>query len=238
MVLKQFQPPWLVRHVLTCPECGGKVEILPIWPWEKQPDKLRERQPHCCHSHDPDFFERIPVLTENNWKSKLALDEFDKEMYKRMESDPEKGKAIITVSEDFQKYGIFMLISSFKDIELKVVSLFLCLEPEDVFTQANLQKMLPISRSHISGVLKQLQIHGLVEFCRGNVKGRARGRQLVYWLSEGARKRLEQDLKEHDFFREATFQTVQPYADAYSMFDWRKDMLTKINTHVNNQNIR
>lgn len=238
MVLEQFRPPWRVRHVLACPECGGKVKIFPIWPWQKQPDKLRELQPHCCHSHEPDFFKRIPVLTENNWKSKLALDEFDKEIYGRMESGPEKGKATITVSEDFQKYGIFVLIFFLKDIELKVVSLLSCLEPGYGFTQVNFRMMLSISRSHISGVLKLLRVYELVDAYHGNAKGRARGRQLVYLLSDKARKRLEQDSKEHDFFREATFQTVQPYADAYSMFHWRRDILTKTNMHVNDQNIR
>jgi DNA-binding MarR family transcriptional regulator len=169
--------------------------------------------------------ERIPVLTENNWKSKQTLDEFDKEIRKRMEAGPQIGKATITVFEDFQQYGVFVLIYFLKDVQLKIVSVLLCLQPEYGFTQFNFQKMLSISRSHISGVLKVLQVYRLVNAYPGNVKGRARGRQLVYSLSDKARDRLEQDLKDHDFFREAIVQTVQPFAEAYNMFHWRRDFL-------------
>jgi predicted transcriptional regulator len=215
---------------VVCPICGP-TETFPIWPWEKQPDKIPELQRRFCHKLDAYFLEAIPVLTENNWKSKQRMAEFEEYMRERRNAQPETEKPVLNMQEVFQKHGIIGLISlslygRVRDSDLKTISILLCYESaRDGFTQVGLQKMLDVSRSHVSTILKRLRGWNLVSAYRANVKGRAHGRQLAYALDSETRKRLNQDLAEHDFFREAVVQVVKPFVEAFPGIDWRRDIL-------------
>lgn len=228
MTGKEFWPPWLIKHTVVCPKCGFKEETVPIWPWQKQPDKIPELQLRFCHKLDADFLEAIPVLTENNWKSKQRMDEFEEYMKEKWNARPQNENLILHMSEVFQKHGIIGLISLsrvglVRDSDLKTISILLCCET-GVFKQAGLQKMLDVSRSHISTILTRLRGWNLVSAYKVNVKGRAHGRQLGYALDSEAHKRLNQDLAEHDFFREAVAQVVKPFVEAFPDIDWRRDI--------------
>jgi hypothetical protein len=56
------------------------------------------------------------------------------------------------------------------------------------------------------------------------VKGRRNGRQICLALSTASRQRLEKDLLEYDFFREAVRNVVRPLALNYSTLRWRTDI--------------
>jgi len=105
--------PWQKKHTVICPKCGGKIETRPLWYWEKQTDKLQELQHHFCHALDPEFLEKIPVLTENDWKSKLAWDAFRKDLvndFGRLKPDNEIEDMLIVRNgppKIFVKHGSF-----------------------------------------------------------------------------------------------------------------------------------
>jgi len=198
----------------------------PIWSWQKRPDALQELQLRLCHTLDLEFLERIPVLTMNDWECKQKMDECLGDFQSRIEAaSPETGKVAVGVREAFQKHGIFALIILAKNEDLKVISLFLCLEPDRYSSQRWLQAMLKISRSYISTILRRLREWGLIKAYKTNVKGRARGRQLLYMLDAEVRRLLDQNLKDCDFFCEAVVQTVKPIAETYTEVNWRKDVL-------------
>jgi predicted transcriptional regulator len=229
MAGKEFWPPWLIKHTVICPKCGLRVETVPIWPWQKLPDRIPELQLRFCHKLDADFLEAIPVLTENNWKSKQRMDEFEEYMKERRNAQPQTEKPVLNMQEVFQKHGIIGLISlslygRVRDSDLKMISILLCYEAVG-FKQVGLQKMLDVSRSQVSTILTRLRGWHLVSAYRADVKGRALGRQLVYALDSEARKRLNEDLAEHDFFREAVVQVVKPFVEAFPDIDWRRDIL-------------
>jgi predicted transcriptional regulator len=228
MTGKEFWPPWLIKHTVACPKCGFKEETAPIWPWQKQPDKIPELQRRFCHKLDADFLEAIPVLTENNWKSKQRMDEFEEYMKERRNAQPQTEKPMLNMQEVFQKHGIIGLIGlslygRVSDSDLKTISILLCHE-KLCFTQIGLQKMLDVSRSQVSTILKRLRGWSFVTAGRADAKGRARGRQLAYALDSEALRRLNQDLAEHDFFREAVVQVVTPIVEAFPGINWRRDI--------------
>jgi len=229
MTGNEFCPPWLIKHTVVCPKSGFKEETVPIWPWQKQPDKIPELQLRFCHKLDADFLEIIPVLTENNWKSKQKMDEFQEYLKEKWDAKPQTENLVLEMPEVFQKHGIIGLIGLslrglVRDSDLKMISILLCYETTGVFKQVGLQKMLDMSRSYVSMILKRLRGWNLVRAYKVNVKGRAHGRQLGYALDSEARKRLNQDLAEHDFFREAVVQVVKPFVEAFPDIDWRRDI--------------
>ncbi|MGD0496751.1 MAG: helix-turn-helix domain-containing protein [Candidatus Bathyarchaeia archaeon] len=227
MTRKEFCPPWLIKHTVVCPICGP-TETFPIWPWERQPDKISELQRRFCHKLDVDFLEMIPVLTANNWKSKQRMDEFEEYMREIRNAQPQTEKPVLNMQEVFQKHGIIGLIGlslygRVRDSDLKTISILLCHE-KLYFTQSGLKKILHVSKSQVSTILKRLREWNLVTADRADAKGRARGRQLAYALDSEAFRRLNQDLAEHDFFREAVVQVVTPIVEAFPGVNWREDI--------------
>jgi predicted transcriptional regulator len=241
MTGKEFCPPWLIKHTVVCPICARPTETFPIWSWEKQPDKIPELQRRICHKLDADFLEMIPVLTENNWKSKQRMDEFEEYMREIRNAQPQTERPVLNMQEVFQKHGVIGLIGLLRygrvrDSDLKTISILLCYEREGAaFTQVGLKQMLHVSKSQVSTILKRLREWNLVTADRANVKGRARGRKSVYALDSEARKHLNQDLAEHDFFREALVQVVTPIVEAFPEINWRKDIpwpISNSSTHT------
>jgi hypothetical protein len=56
------------------------------------------------------------------------------------------------------------------------------------------------------------------------VKGRAQGRQLAYEVTEDARKILDEDLRENDFFRIIVMETLRHCTEMNPGSFWRKDL--------------
>ena len=82
-----------------------------------------------------------------------------------------------------------------------------------------------LSAARVSGILKMLKEWGLIkDRSWGGVKGRARGRQRFFFVSEKAREVLEKDLQNHVFFRKMIIEAVGPVAKRYSDEAWRKDL--------------
>lgn len=234
MVRKRFLLPWQKKYIIVCPKCGGKIETRPLWFWEKRSNKLDELQLQFCHVIDSEFLEKIPVLSENDWKSKQRWDAMWKELrdefgrmrpYEELEDMFKIEKGLPKI---FSKYGIFAPIPFFTGSQLETLFLFLCLEPGHCPKQVWFQLVMEISRSYVSTILKKLQRWGLIQAWRAParaVRGRARGRQQMYELSDGARKILDQDLRNYDFFRDAVIQTVGPIAERSPTYHWRKDLV-------------
>lgn len=199
---KRFLFPWQKEHVIVSPKCGGRIETQPLWLWEKQNSKLLQRR--FCHALDSELLEKIPVLSENDrksWQRWVGI-EMDLRYYRlglrpRNELDTffeiENGLPKI-----LNKYGIFALIFFFNVTELEVLFLFLGLKGSCPF-QAFFQQVMGISRSYVSTILKKLRSWRLIEVYKPQVKGRAQGRQLAYYLSDKARETLEEDLRNYHF---------------------------------------
>ena len=138
---KRFLLPWEKKHAITCTECGGKIETRPLWHWQKQDDAIRALQPGFCHRIDSMLIGQIPVLTENDWKSKLKFDEFLKEFedeYGR--ARPYEAVKHLFVADEgppeiFLKHGIFPLLRFLTERELEALYLLLCLEPGNAVKQ-------------------------------------------------------------------------------------------------------
>jgi hypothetical protein len=230
MKKKRFLFPWQTEFTLTCPHCNEKIQTLPLWPWESVEDKIRELQPSFCHRIDPSLMRQAPVLTENDVKSKSKFGEFGREMFdEHGELRPyETAKPLFDARngppEIFLKHGIFPLLYFFREAELTVLYLFLCLDPTQLAFQQLFLRARFISRAYVSTILKKLVAWKLVDSHRANVKGRARGRQLCYDLSDAARQRLDKDLLEFDFFRETVRKIVRPIALSFPRIPWRKDL--------------
>jgi len=236
---RRFLYPWEKTFVIVCPECGGRIETRPLWSWEKRDDKLKKLQRWFCHVIGSEFLEKIPVLTEVDWKSKQRWDAFQKNLaddFRREKTGRgpqdvfkiENGVTKISVEylrDLFSKYGIFALIHFFNKTELEMLFQFLDFEPDKWLYQVLFRRTMGISRSYVSTILKRLLGWRLIGAWKTSVKGRARGRQLVYTLTDEAREILEQDLRNHDFFRDAVLETVGPIADRFPKYSWRKDLL-------------
>jgi predicted transcriptional regulator len=228
MMVKEFEAPWLVKHTVVCPRCGLREETFALWPWEKEPDKIGLLQLRFCHWLDPEFLELIPVLTENDLNSNKRMDEFREYFRETWNSRSEAGQMLFSIPEAFRKYGVIALIflrgPIVRDMDLKAISLFLCLE-KNALTQVALMGMLNVSRSYASTILKRLLSWRFISAYKLKVKGRAHGRKLAYVMDDEVRGLLEKDLAEHDFFRQAVVQVVRPIAEAFSGVAWRKDIL-------------
>jgi hypothetical protein len=197
---------------------------------------MRELQLFSCHKIDSSLMKQLPVLTDNDFECKQKLEEFQKDLRngsgqeeaennrKRLFSN-EKGPP-----EAFLRHGIFPLLFCFSETELKILYFLLCLEPLHFVFQRLFIRSMPISRSHVSTILKKLRLWKLVWCFRAeaadsaSVAGRARGRQLIFGISDSARSRLDKDLWEMDFFREEVTRTIRPIALSFSHIHWRKDL--------------
>jgi len=230
MAEKRFLLPWERKYTIACPKCGGRIETLPLWYWERQPDKTNELQARFCHAMDPEFLERVPVLTENDWQSKQRWSAFLNDLKNGFGvAKTSDGQDLLTIKnglpEIFSKHGIFSLIPFFTETELKALFLFLCIEPGIAVKQVWFQIVMEISRPYVSTILKKLFDWRLILALKGFGEGKARGRQLVYTLTDDARKTLDQDLQNHTFFHEAVVQTVRPIVERFSTYSWRKDLV-------------
>lgn len=227
---KRLLFPWEKEFTIVCPICGGKTVTTPIWFWEKQADKIARLQSRFCHAAHSGFIEQIPVLSENDLKSRQKRDDFWKEL------DDESGKAkpyedvkylFIADKEPpqiFLKHGIFALIWFFTETELKALFLFLSMDgggPKPVF----FEKTMQISKSYVCMILGKLRKWKLAQPYRYPAKGRAGGRQLVYTLTDQARRILDQNVQDHDFVRKALVEMVKPIAERMPNLGWRKDLL-------------
>ena len=221
--------PWEKKYCIVCPKCGGRIETRAIWFWEKQNSKSIQLQ--FCHALSSEFLEKIPVLSENDWKSWqrwsiMGMDLRDS----RGASHEELYDAFFKIENGLpkilNKYGIFALIYFFNMTELKVLFLFLSL-PSKCPLQVFFMQVMGISRSYVSTILKELRIWRLIEAYKAGEtrKGRARGRQLIYNLADEARRILDEDLRNYDFFRSAVIETVSPVAQEFSNYRWRKDLV-------------
>lgn len=112
--------------------------------------------------------------------------------------------------------------------ELKALFLLLSLEPDIFVKQAYFRKTMGISTAYVSTILKKFLSWGLIQAGKVSVKGRAHGRQLAYILADEARKILDQDLQNYNFFREAVIETVTPIAERFSTLGWRRDLVKLI----------
>lgn len=231
---KPFLYPWERLYVIVCPKCGGRIETHPLW--KKSDDWLKGFQQRFCHVLDREFLEKIPVLTENDRESYQRFLVLETELgnhyiQKNLGEDPSSLFTIESgVLKIFSKHGIFALINFLSKTELGMIFLFLGVEPDQWLSQVWFQVVMEISRSHVSTILKKLLVLRLIQAGKpSSVKGRARGRQLVYQLSDKARKILEEDLKNHSFFRKAVIETIDPIADRFPMFHWRKDLRKQVN---------
>ena len=237
MVRKRFLLPWQKKYIIVCPKCGGRIETRPLWFWEKRNDKLGKLQLQFCHVIDLEFLEKIPVLSENDWKSKQRWDAMLEELtdeFGRMrpyEELEDMFKVEKSLPKIFSKYGVFALIPFFTGSQLEAVFLFLCIEPDYRAKPIWFQIVMEISRSYVSMILKKLFSWRLIQAWKAPAMGRARGRQLAYALSDEAREILDEDLRNHDFFRDAVIQTVGPVAGKLPDYHWRKD-LVKTNDYV------
>jgi hypothetical protein len=170
------------------------------------------------------------VLSENDVKCAQKLKGFRREFVdERGEKRTEESiKALFTTGkgppEIFLRHGAFPLLVFFTETCLKVLYLFLCLDPTQRPYQKFFLKCMKTSEANISTIIKELRKWKLVEAFKAGVKGRANGRQLCYGLSTVARQRLDKDLMECDFFRETVRRTVRPIALCFSELHWRKDL--------------
>jgi hypothetical protein len=115
---KRLSLPWERRCTLTCACCGGKIETLPLWNWEKLEDKVHKLQPMFCHAIDSGLAKQIPVLSENDWHAKQRYDEFIAEFKDRDgKAKPKEAIEPLLIVEKghvpqiFRKHGIFPLLS-------------------------------------------------------------------------------------------------------------------------------
>lgn len=232
---KRLLLPWEKKYTIVCPKCGGKVETYPLWHWQKRSDKLEELQRDFCHALDSEFLEKIPVLTQNDWESKQKWDAFRKDLtydfagYRFALTRPyEETKDLFTIQNGlpkiFLKHGIFALIGLFTETELKILFLFLCLEPNKCPKQVWFKIVADISRSYVSTILKKLSEWRLIKAWKTQTKGRASGRQLAYTVNEEVRKILDQNLREHEFLRESMLRSVKPIVQMHTKVPWRKDI--------------
>ncbi len=135
MKKKRFVFPWESMATLTCPHCKREIQTLPLWPWEKPEDKIRELQPFFCHTIDASLIKQAPVLSENDVKCAQKLKEFKREFVdERGELKTDEAiQALFSAEkgppEIFLKHGAFPLLSLFTETSLKVLYIFLCLDP-------------------------------------------------------------------------------------------------------------
>ena len=228
---KRFVFPWEKKYCIVCPKCGGRIETRAIWFWEKQKRELDRLQLWFCHALDSEFLKRIPELSENDWASKQRWDGMLNDLtddFGRMKPYEELKKTLFRTENGllmlFLEYGIFALILRFTKREIETLFLFLCIPGKCPF-QVWFQKVMEISRSYVSTILKELQSYGLIEAWKAPVEGRAKGRQVAFAMKEKARQILEKDLRKHDFFREAVVETVKPIAEKFPKYPWRKDLI-------------
>lgn len=227
---KHFVFPWEKEYCIVCPKCGGTIETKPLWFWEKQNSTSIQLQ--FCHALSSEFLEKIPVLSENDWKNwqRWSIMRMDLRDYFRGPSREELYDAFFKIENGLpkilNKYGIFALIYFFNMTELKVLFLFLSL-PGKCPIQVFFQQVMGISRSYVLTILKKLRIWQLIEAWKPQVKGRAQGRQLAYRLSDNARKVLDEDLRNYHFFRDAVVETISQFAEQFPTYPWRKDLVKK-----------
>jgi len=230
MIKKRLVFPWEIRHTITCPECGGKIVTQPLWHWEKQEDKIRELQPFFCHRIDSTLIQKIPVLTENDWLAKQKLTEFANEFVddKGQAKPPDATEHLLTTKDGppqiFLKHGIFPVIASFTETDLKALFLILCLETGYSVKQAFFRETMQISPSYASMILKVFAKWKFVVVYPWRAKGRARGRLSGYSLRVEVRARFEKDLSDFNFLRNEVKKTVRPIALCFREKPWRKDL--------------
>lgn len=173
---------------------------------------------------------QIPVLTKNDWAAKQKLIEYENIFrYENGQAKPYEAVEHLFNAEKgppeiFLLGGIFPLIVFFTETELKALFLLLCIEPSCFAKQTLFMKTMQISCTYVSMILKKFAQWKFVKKYRGPAKGRARGRQIYYSLSDEVRARLDKDLSDFDFLRNEVSATVRPIALCFKELSWRKDL--------------
>jgi hypothetical protein len=227
---KRFLFPWEKKVTLTCPTCNSKIQTVPLWPGEKPEDRIPQLQKSCCHIIDASLIKQAPVLSENDVKCAQKLKEYRMEYYDERgeRKTAEAMKPLLVVKdgppEIFLRHGIFPLLSDLTETGLKILYLFLSMNPTQMLIRRFFMELLRTSSPNVSTIIKRLRNLKIVTVHKIPVKGRRNGRQICLALSTASRQRLEKDLLEYDFFREAVRNVVRPLALNYSTLRWRTDI--------------
>ena len=229
MKAKRFLFPWEKTYVMTCAECGRKIETFPLWFWERKEDRIREIQPFSCHTIGPDMISQIPTLTENDWDAGQRWTEYIKEftdendLLKPSETDKASGTVVKTPPQALLKYGIFPLMQLFTEKELQLIHLLLCLDWERALVPRFFVTAMKLSRTSVSNVFQKPIKWRMLNCYQSRdmqIEGRARGRQRAYALNFQVRAKLEKDFSDFDFFRNDVKATFRPIGLCYPGLKW------------------
>jgi predicted transcriptional regulator len=230
MIREHFVYPWDEMHTVFLPKCNGTIKMLPLVPGEEAKDLERLEYTYGIKI-DAELLAKLPKLSEADCKSrqKCLLCQAELLYPTGVPKPYEEIKWFYTTKdgllEGFRRHGIFVLVPFHRKTDLKALFLLLSLERNMSAEPLWLMEALGLSAARVSGILKMLKEWGLVKDCIGDgVKGRARGRQRFFFVSEKAREVLDRDLQNHVFFRNWVLDVVGLVAKRHPATQWRKDL--------------